>query len=142
MNFKHLVASILCVVSGWACAQDSGPSAFFGPIDLAGAPAPQVMSPRPVKGQCLHGGQFRKAFAAPISMEVPVYIHARPGEEERWVSHCRAYKACDVPVLFVTESWYRNVYLPQVSQQDSREQSYREIRFERNDRAQNHRDAF
>jgi hypothetical protein len=53
----------------------------------------------------------------------PVYMHGVPGPEWHWRAYC--YDACFVPVYFVTESWFVNVYLPAIGSRDGREQRYR-----------------
>jgi hypothetical protein len=55
----------------------------------------------------------------------PVYLHEAPGQESHWQAYCRTYDACSVPVYFVTESWFVNVYLPAIGSRDGREQRYR-----------------
>ncbi len=47
-----------------------------------------------------------------------------PGHEWHWNDHCHTYDACATPVYFVTEGWFRNVYLPAVGIQDGRLQRY------------------
>jgi hypothetical protein len=42
----------------------------------------------------------------------PVYLHVPPGHEKHWADHCGAYHACGVPVLFVRDTWYNEVYVP------------------------------
>jgi hypothetical protein len=153
MNHFHTFALVVGLAAGLISGQAAlaadkpvadGPSEFFGRLDLSGAPAPQLITPHTVKGRHVHGHATTAAAHdddehadAPVA---PVYFHVRPGEEERWATRCRLYAACDTPVLFVTEIWYRDVYLPHVSaQQDDREQRYRQLRDERDTRALTHR---
>ena len=139
-----LACAVACLAAGAARAQSAGTDEFFGRVDLvmSGTPAPEVMSTRAVKGQHLHSHTRPALPAAPLAgFEAPVLFHVRPGEEARWAARCKAYNACDLPVLFVTEAWYRDKYLPHVSAQDGREQRYRAfVRPERNERQQRHRD--
>lgn len=137
---KSFFIVALCCMAFNASAQDARASEFFGRVDVGNAPRPEVINPRAVKGQHVHG--MSRVAATPLgTWEAPVYFHVRPGEEHRWAAHCRAYAACDTPVIFVTEAWYRDVYLPHISAQDGREQRYREtVRMERSTREQRHRD--
>jgi hypothetical protein len=38
-----------------------------------------------------------------------------------WGRNCDLYQACNVPVQFVRDDWYRNVYAPQVRAAQARE---------------------
>jgi hypothetical protein len=135
---KTLLLAALGLIAAGADAQDAREAEFFGRLDLGNAPRPDVINPRAVKGQHVHG--LSRVLATPLgTWEAPVYFHVRPGEEHRWAAHCKVYAACDTPVIFVTEAWYRDVYLS--SAQDGREQRYREtVRLERSTREQRHRD--
>ena len=62
----------------------------------------------------------------PAVTRVPVVLHVRPGEAERWAAHCEGYGACALPVLFVNEGAYRERVLARVAPQDDREQAYRD----------------
>jgi hypothetical protein len=117
-------------VSTAALAADARDATFFGRVDLSQALRPEVINARPV--QVAHSPPGSAPAAA-------TYLHVRPGEERRWAAHCKAYGACGLPVYFVRESWYRDVYLPLVGGSDGREQRYREyVRVERNERDGHH----
>ena len=62
---------------------------FYGRLDIGGYPEPQVLYPQPV-----------------IIRRVP------PGHAKNWGKHCARYDACNRPVYFVREDWYRDVYAP------------------------------
>jgi len=142
MKLHQCLVATLALAAGCALAQGKSTDEFFGRIEMGGAPAPELMSNRVVKGQHLHSHGRTALPAAQIAgFEAPVYFHVRPGEEVRWAAHCKSYNACDLPVLFVTEAWYRDTYLPHMAQQDGREQRYRTfVRPERDERQQRHRD--
>lgn len=75
---------------------------FFGRVDIAGAPPPALLLPRPV-------------FIAPPGVNVtvePMYLRVRPEESRNWRHYCSRYNACGHPVYFVKDTWYRNVYVP------------------------------
>lgn len=79
-----------------------GQPGFFGRIDIAGAPPPLLLAPRPV------------IITPPgISVNVdPLYLHVRPEESRNWRRYCQRYDACGRQVYFVKDTWYRNVYVP------------------------------
>jgi hypothetical protein len=129
MTTKTLFLAALCF-TGAAYGGPVPDPAFFGRLDMAGMPKPQLMSKRPVRAVGL----------AHDDGATPLVLHVPPGQERRWGAACQAYGACGVPVLFVTEAWYRQVYLPRVGAQDGREQRYLElVRVVRDERDQRHR---
>ena len=102
---------------------------YFGAVDPAEAGTPLVTHRRAYQAE---------SGAKPAGRAV--YLHVRPGEEARWGLACKDYAACALPVLFVRESWYRDVYLPKVGAADGREQYYRDhVRPARNERDTHHR---
>jgi hypothetical protein len=140
---KHTLSiALLALTATLAAAADADPEAgFFGRIDTTAFPRPELTSRIPVEGPQSDRSPGATQRAALRSPQAPVLLHVRPGEEHRWAAHCSAYGACGVPVLFVSESWFRDVYLPATSSEgDGREQRYRLLRFERNQREQRHRD--
>ena len=84
-----------------------GQPGFYGRIDLGGAPPPQLVYSAPV---IVEPGAYDGSpqYEAPA----PVYLHVPPGHERHWRKHCREYNACGVPVYFVRDGWYRDVYVP------------------------------
>ena len=127
---KHVFLAALLFVATAAPGAEFVEETYFGRIDLGQVRRPDVTKARPVQAE-------RAATAATTA---PVYLHVRPEQERRWGAHCRTYDACAVPVYFVTEQWYREVYLPRIGRDDGREQRYRDhIRFERDDREKHHR---
>jgi len=97
-----------------ALAADADPG-IYGQLDLAKFPKPKLIYDRPV----IADAAARKTKAKPI------YLHVPPGHEWHWNAHCRTYNACNVPVHFVSENWFVNVYLPAIGSRDGREQRYR-----------------
>lgn len=73
---------------------------FYGRIDVGGAPPPRLVYRRPVVVQ------------GEVAGRDPLYLHVRPGYERDWRRHCGEYSACDQPVLFVRDDWYRRRYVP------------------------------
>lgn len=129
MKQSILLMALLGATATAAHAVQAGADArYFGVVDPAEAGVPLVTHLRPYQSE-------PGAGAGRV-----VYLHVRPGEEARWGLACKAYEACATKVLFVRESWYRQVYLPKVGAADGREQYYRDfVRPARNDRDTHHR---
>jgi len=68
----------------------------YGRIDIGRFPQPQVVVAQPV----LIG-------RPPGPRPQPVYLWVPPGHQKKWSKHCAQYHACNVPVYFVQEGWYR-----------------------------------
>jgi hypothetical protein len=113
MQCRAIVLVGMAVVTTVAAASESG---IYGRLDLDGLSTPQVINAKPVLADSSSSRALTQA----------VYVHVPPGDEKHWRARCRLYDACDVPVHFVTESWFLDVYLPSVGAQDGREQRYRE----------------
>ena len=73
---------------------------LYGRIDLGGYPPPQTLYAQPVYVK-------RGPAARP-----PVYLHVPPGHAKNWRRYCGRYDACNEPVYFVQDNWYRDVYRP------------------------------
>ncbi len=100
-----LLVSLMGVAE--VCAADVGVSVsvgepgFYGQINIGGFPPPELIYSRPV------------LVAPPVGYAPPpMYLRVPPGYERHWGRHCRKYHACGVPVYFVRDQWYRNVYVP------------------------------
>ena len=76
-----------------------GEPSFYGRIELGDAPAPRFINQEPIIIE--RGGE----------PQPPLYVHVPPGYERHWRRHCREYDACNRPVFFVTDDWYRNSYV-------------------------------
>jgi len=79
-----------------------GEPTFFGRIDVAGAPPPLLIRPRPI-------------IIEPPSVNVavePLYLRVRPEESRNWRRYCHRYDACGRHVYFVKDRWYHDVYVP------------------------------
>ena len=98
-----LAVAAACATS--AHAADVGVSinlpGIYGRVDLGGVPQPQVIYDQPVV-----------IDRGPAYVQEPVYLHVPPGRERNWKRYCRTYDACNRPVYFVRDDWYRNVYTP------------------------------
>lgn len=42
----------------------------------------------------------------------PLYLRVPENQARRWDRYCRRYDACDNPVYFLRDNWYRSVYAP------------------------------
>lgn len=73
---------------------------LYGRLDIGDLPAPRVIYKEPIV--------VERRTTRYVSD--PVYIYAPPGHTKHWSKHCRRYNACNRPVYFVKEEWYRNIY--------------------------------
>ncbi|MEP7208776.1 MAG: hypothetical protein ABI920_17710 [Casimicrobiaceae bacterium] len=76
-----------------------GDPRFYGPLDMVGMPPPQLVYVEPVV-----------VVPAPQVVREPIYVRVPPGHAKQWSKHCRRYHACDRPVYFVDDRWYKDVY--------------------------------
>jgi hypothetical protein len=79
-----------------------GQPGFYGQIDIADYPRPQVIYAQPRVIDVLP----YKVYPAPLYLRVP------PGHYNHWDRYCGHYNACARPVYFVQDSWYNDVYVP------------------------------
>ena len=104
---KLLAGLILLGATGTASADvDVGVSIaigdpnFYGRIDIGDMPHPQIVYPEPM-------------IITPVGVRpAPVYMRIPPGHQKHWDKHCMEYNACGVPVYFVQDNWYSDVYAP------------------------------
>jgi hypothetical protein len=103
-----LCIGLVAAIASSAPVADAGVSVqigepgFYGRVDIGGSPPPQVVYPQPVV-----------IVPAPRgTAPEPIYLHVPPGHAKHWRKHCRKYNACDRPVYFVKDSWYRDEYVP------------------------------
>ncbi|MFO1326046.1 MAG: hypothetical protein U1F56_01715 [Rubrivivax sp.] len=75
----------------------------YGRVDIGRFPAPAVIVQQPVW-----------AMPPPVVVQrpEPVYLWVPPGHRRHWRRHCAQYHACDTPVYFVQEGWYRRHVMP------------------------------
>lgn len=103
-----MVAIVAALGIGSAMAADVGVSVsvgepgFYGRIDIGSMPQPELIYSAPLIIESVRGA------ARP-----PVYLHVPPGHEKHWDKHCHRYGACGVPVYFVQDRWYNDVYVKQ-----------------------------
>jgi len=121
-------AALLAVAAQGATAADVGVSIgigdpnFYGRIDIGNFPRPVLMYPRPVL--------IRPAPHA----AAPLYLRVPPGHARDWRRHCGRYDACGVPVYFVQDGWYRNVYAPRYQAGYGHDRRFDDRRGRREDR--------
>ena len=74
---------------------------IYGRVDIGRVSAPPVLVyQRPVV-----------IVPTPVSVyQSPIYLHVPPGQAKNWRRHCSYYGACNRPVYFVQENWYRSHY--------------------------------
>ncbi len=140
---RILSAALLAAAAQGAMATDVGVSIgigdpnFYGRIDIGNFPRPVLMYPNPVV--------IRPApYAA-----APLYLRVPPGHARDWRRYCGRYDACGVPVYFVQDGWYRNVYAPRYRAEygdhydrrdDRRDERFDDRRDRRDDRFDDRRD--
>jgi hypothetical protein len=107
---KRIVPALaMFAMAAAAAAADVGVSVtvnqpgLYGRIDIGNLPPPQVIFAQPMLVQPVVPG---------VPAPEPIYLHVPPGHEKHWRKHCAKYHACDRPVYFVHEDWYRDVYVP------------------------------
>lgn len=98
-----LVAALFAAGAGPAVAGDvdvgvsvsiSQPG-VYGRIDIGRFPQPQLVYAQPV------------IVAQPVVVrQQPIHMWVPPGHRKDWKRHCRDYRACGVPVVFVRDDWY------------------------------------
>ncbi len=99
-----LIATVLLACTWSAQAADVavsvqiGQPGFYGRIDIGNAPAPQVIQSQPV------------VIVREKQVQEPVYLRVPPGHARNWRKHCKRYHACNRPVYFVQENWYKRTY--------------------------------
>jgi hypothetical protein len=87
-----------------------GQPGFYGQIDIGNFPRPEVIYTQPMVIQPLPGGP----------PPAPVYLRVPPGHAKHWNRHCAEYHACGVPVYFVRDRWYNDVYAPRYRERHGR----------------------
>ena len=116
MKRSHLaILAALALVTAPALATTVtvhiGDPGYYGPVTVAGYPQPQLVYTEPViiqRVQVVHE---------------PVYIRVPVAQQQNWSTYCGRYNACNRPVYFVEDTWYRDVYAPQYRQRYGRTQS-------------------
>ncbi len=112
--YRSLSAIPLLLISLIVSASDLGVSitvgqpGFYGQITLGSHyPVPKLIYQNP---------RVVIPPAVPVQQQ-PIYLHVPPGHAKKWSKHCHRYNACQLPVYFVQEDWYNNVYVPQYASQ-------------------------
>jgi hypothetical protein len=111
MNVRPLVLAGLAALSSSAGAAnvDVGVSigisqpGVYGRIDIGRFPQPQVIYAQPVYVE-------RPRYV--VVQPEPVYMWVPPGHRKNWKQHCRDYRACGSPVVFVRDDWYEHKVRP------------------------------
>ncbi len=154
MRPKTLLASLMIPLAAGLAAPAAeaqvglsiqlGDPRYYGRLEFrdgwgwgSGLSGDALLLPRPV---VIHRGWRGPAPA-------PVYLRVPPGHARNWGKHCSRYGACGVPVYFVRDDWYRNVYIPRwrgsVDRRRQRRQDWREERRDwRRDRWEDRRDRW
>ena len=75
------------------------PPMKYGRIDATTYPQPPTINQSPVAVRS--GGD-----------STPVYLHVPTAATKKWDKYCERYDACDRPVYFVQDDWFKKVYTP------------------------------
>jgi len=106
-HFLFIIMAIAFTVSAEAAdvgvSVSIGEPGFYGHIDIGNMPQPQVIYRRPIVIRSAPRGVVRE----------PLYLRVPPGHAKNWKKHCQKYNACDRPVYFVRDQWYKKVYVPE-----------------------------
>lgn len=119
---RSIIAVTLALASTAALATDVGVSisvgqpGFYGRIDIGEFPYPQ---PRVIYRQPIIVHRHYEEYE-------PIYLRVPPGHARQWNRFCGRYDACDRPVYFVQERWYRDDYVPYYREYHGREHEYRD----------------
>ncbi len=118
---KSLILAITATVALWlpqpVPAQTNnnvlGELAYYGLLELAGLPQPQLLYPESV---IVRRVQVQRS---------PVYLRVPPGHAKNWSKHCGRYNACSRPVYFVDDGWYQRTYVPAYQERHHNQQKDR-----------------
>lgn len=77
-----------------------GEPGFYGQIDIGSVGQPRLVNSRPTVLE----SRYRN--------EQPLYLRVPAAHAGNWRRYCTRYDACQRPVYFVRDDWYRNVYAP------------------------------
>lgn len=127
---RLIISGFLLAASGSALAADVGVSisigqpGFYGRLDIGDYPYPP---PRVIYGSPIIVHRH-------VDMYEPLYLRVPPGHAKHWSRFCGRYDACDHPVYFVRDDWYRNEYVPAYRDRHGYGRYDRDDRYERGDR--------
>jgi hypothetical protein len=96
-------ASFTSFAANVGVAVSVGQPGFFGTIEIGNAPPPQVIYAQP------------RIIASPppgVMLPPAIYLHVPLEHSRHWRRYCNLYNACGMPVFFVQDAWYNNVYVP------------------------------
>jgi hypothetical protein len=108
-------AASACAASNVGVSITIGQPGFYGSIDIGDAPRPVTVYERPIVIRPVPVGVVRE----------PIYLRVPPGHERHWKRYCAQYRACDRPVYFVQDRWYREEFMPHYREQHRDHGAYR-----------------
>jgi hypothetical protein len=135
---KKLLAAL--VLTSAACAVPAlagnvgvsisvGEPGFYGQLDIGHVDRPRLVYSQPVLVE------HRYRYASPVYLRVP------RDQASSWRRYCGRYNACNRPVYFVRDDWYRDVYAPHYRQIHDRGHGWRDDRrYDRRDYRHDRRD--
>ncbi len=105
------LTALMSLSSAWA-ATDVGVSVqvnqpgVYGRIDIGNTARPTVINTAPVVVMPAQPQPQQRQIQ--VQAPEPVYMWVPPGHQRNWKRHCREYNACNQPVYFVQDQWYRD----------------------------------
>jgi hypothetical protein len=98
-----LTSPLLAMAANVGFNINLGDDNYYGPVQLEGM-QPQLVYNSPVIIQ-------RSRVAYP-----PLYLRVPPRYYSNWGAYCNQYNACNRPVYFISDDWYRTAYIPRYRQ--------------------------
>ncbi len=117
-----LITSPLLAQASTSVSISVGQPGFYGQLELGNMGPPPVLYAQP-----------QIILPGPVAYP-PLYLRVPSSHYRNWRHYCGRYHACDRPVYFVRDDWYRNSYVPGYR----RDHGWSEERHE--DRDQRHED--
>ena len=109
---RNLIAALVLAAAAApafaAVSVSIGEPGFYGSVDIGGGPPPAYINTQPVWG------------GAVVTGAEPMYLRVPPSHQRDWRRYCGRYNACDHPVHFVREDWYRERYAHRDHDRDDR----------------------
>lgn len=124
---KAAAAAAAALMLGSAAANAStqinisiGDSGYWGVLPALTGYRPEVWNNSPIV-----------AIGTAVAGLSAIYLNVPDAERHDWKNHCRKYDACNRPVHFVKNDWYRDQYAPEYRRQHPKEEHHQAKRDDR-----------
>lgn len=121
---KAAAAAAAALMLGSAAANAStqisisiGDSGYWGVLPALTGYRPEVWNNSPIV-----------AIGTAVAGLSAIYLNVPDAERHDWKNHCRKYDACNRPVHFVKNDWYRDQYAPEYRRQHPKQEPPREAK--------------